>query len=319
MPNTHKYRQAFHELPNLIGLAIILVLSLALRNPLPALVGLALEAGYLLFVPESGWYGRLLRLRDGVALQKRRLSMRTDVLPTLTPDLRARYQRLETLCEQVDAQTANDRPWFTEAPHKFDYLLDKFLVFASKQTQFTLYLMSVHDEICGGSLLPPVNRHDAFAAPLSPNAAALGQYGHTATPPPGTQSLNPTDPRMQQLVHEILEQYALEQQQVTDLLGNEQDDNTTAVLHKRLEILKRRAEFLTKISKIMVNLGHQLHLLEDTFGLVSDEIRARSPEQVLADIDEVISQTDTMTKVLEELAPYEHMVNRIGPSAQQSM
>ena len=124
---------------------------------------------------------------------------------------------------------------------------------------------------------------------------------------------------MQQMINDIQDKYTQEQQQVTDLLANEQDESTKAVLQKRLEILKRRAEFLTKISKTLVNLGHQLQLLEDTFGLVNDEIRARSPEQVLADIDDVITQTDTMTKVLEELAPYEQMVNRMGPSAQQDV
>ena len=123
-------------------------------NPIPVLVGMVAEAAYLLFVPDSSWYGRILRFREGVELQKRRQSMRTDVLPTLTPDLRARYQRLEKMRDQVNAQTAEGQQWFSEAPQKFDYLLDKFLVFASKQTQFIQYLMSVHDEVCGGSTCP---------------------------------------------------------------------------------------------------------------------------------------------------------------------
>ena len=61
----------------------------------------------------------------------------------------------------------------------------------------------------------------------------------------------------------------------------------------------------------MLNLNHQLELLEDTFGLISDEIRARPPEQVLADIEDVVSQTNTMTQVLEEMAPYEQSLARM--------
>ena len=41
---------------------------------------------------------------------------------------------------------------------------------------------------------------------------------------------------------------------------------------------------------------------EDTFGLINDEIRARSPEQILADIEEVVVATDTMSTALEEVA-----------------
>ena len=61
-----------------------------------------------------------------------------------------------------------------------------------------------------------------------------------------------------------------------------------------------------------MNLNHQLQLLEDTFGLISDELLARPPEQVLADIEDVVSQTNTMTQVLEEVAPYEQMLQRLS-------
>jgi hypothetical protein len=42
--------------------------------------------------------------------------------------------------------------------------------------------------------------------------------------------------------------------------------------------------------------------------LISDEIRARPPEQVLSDIDDVVFQTKTMTELLEEVAPYENAI-----------
>ena len=99
---------------------------------------------------------------------------------------------------------------------------------------------------------------------------------------------------------------------VKALIEKEADPNTQAVLTKRLEILERRNDFVAKISKIVTNISHQLRLLEDTFGLINDELRARSPDQVLADIEDVVSQTNTMTDLLEEVAPFEQMLQRIS-------
>jgi len=74
-------------------------------------------------------------------------------------------------------------------------------------------------------------------------------------------------------------------------------------------VLGRRREFIGKIGRIQTNLLHQLSLVEDTFGLISDEIRAQPPEQVLADINDVVSQTNTMTQLLEEFAPFENSLS----------
>lgn len=95
------------------------------------------------------------------------------------------------------------------------------------------------------------------------------------------------------------------------MLDNETDPNTKAVLQKRLEVTRRRQSFAEKIVKTVDNLNHQLELLEDTFSLIREELLARSPEQVLGDIDDVVSQTNSMTQVLEEMAPYERMLSSV--------
>jgi hypothetical protein len=84
-----------------------------------------------------------------------------------------------------------------------------------------------------------------------------------------------------------------------------------AVLGKRLDVLPRRSDFVGKSGKILVNLDQLLELVEDTFGLINDEIRGRSPEQVLTDIDDVVWQTDSMTQVLEQIAPIEQNMARM--------
>lgn len=76
-----------------------------------------------------------------------------------------------------------------------------------------------------------------------------------------------------------------------------------AQFRKYLLILKQRQEYVEKIDKILTNLGHEMDLPEDPFGLISDQIRARPPAPAPADIEGVVYQTDSMTKLLEELAP----------------
>jgi hypothetical protein len=116
------------------------------------------------------------------------------------------------------------------------------------------------------------------------------------------------DQWVNQTVQQVQAHYDDEIAQINRLAENETDANTRAVLEKRCEVLQRRREFVGKIGRIQINLNHQLSLLEDTFGLISDEIRARPPQQVLADIEDVVSQTNTMTQLLEEVAPYEQLL-----------
>ena len=108
----------------------------------------------------------------------------------------------------------------------------------------------------------------------------------------------------QAAIARIQKQYDGEMAQIRTTAENEGDINTRAVLEKRLDVMQRRREYIGKIGRIQTNLHHQLSLLEDTFGLISDEIRAQPPEQVLADINDVVSQTNTMSQLLEEFAPF---------------
>jgi len=91
------------------------------------------------------------------------------------------------------------------------------------------------------------------------------------------------------------------------MLKKDENLHNQAVLEKRKDILTRRREYVSQIGEILTNLNHQLHLMEDTFGLINDEIRARSPEQVLADIEDVVFQTDSLTEALQEVSPFDQM------------
>lgn len=302
-------REAFKENANLIGLAVTAATSAVLLNPVPLFIGLVAEAAYLLTVPDSNWYTRLLKVRGAIAAKKVRDAAKTEALPELCPGTRERFLRLEKLCDQIASDT-EEQHWFAEAPEKFNLLLDKFLAFAIKEAQFSQYLASVHEEVCG--MRPRFLAKRPTPQPLARQTHVYGPHAASQEPEP---PLDTDDSWVQQAIANIRAKYTEELGNLNGLLAKEQDDSTRAVLAKRIEILQRREEYLTKIEKALTNLTHQLQLLEDTFGLINDEISTRSPEQVLEDIDDVLTQTDSMARILDELAPYEQAISRLKQSA----
>ncbi len=110
---------------------------------------------------------------------------------------------------------------------------------------------------------------------------------------------------MRQTVERVLASYAREVEEIDELLKDDENLHNQAVLDKRKEVIQRRSLYVGRIGESLTNLRHQLHLMEDTFGLINDEIRARSPEQVLADIEDVVFQTDSLTEALLDVAPME--------------
>ncbi len=279
----NRYLQAFKESFNVVGLTTAAAISAAMLNPLPLIGALVLEAAYLLFVPDLKWYQqRLARVHDA-DIQKRRDESKARVLPLLTPEMQHRFARMEAMIASIEAQSQDNAAreasgWFREVVRKLDFLIEKFLQFASKEVQFRDYLLSVLSEVRGEK--------------RGVSQKAMSNLKH------------------ENVVAEIQDYYDFELSDLKNLREAETDSSTQAVLDKRLEVLQRRREFVGKIGKVLVNLNHQLMLLEDTFGLISDELRARPPEQVIADIDDVVFQTKTMTELLEEMAPYESTLAR---------
>jgi hypothetical protein len=315
MSRSNRYLEAFKERFNVVGLSTAVAVSAASLNPLPLLAGLVAEAAYLLFVADSRWYQTRLARRYDAEVEKRRLQVKEQVLPTLRPSMQTRFTRLEEMRTQINAQPVEGQTWFREVIRKLDYLLEKFLQFASKDAQFRAYLQSLLDEVRndtprrGGELGFYLRAADERSRRSQPNRSRDPRF---VEPPPRGElfSMDWEDRWVEQTIGEVQAHYEAEMCDIRQLMEAEQDASTKEVLEKRLDVLQRRHEFAGKMGKILANLSHQLKLLEDTFGLINDEIRARSPEQLLADIDEVVWQTDTMTKVLEEVAPFEQLVGR---------
>ena len=336
---TNRFAEAFKENFNVLGLATAGAAALALMAtpfmPIPILAAVVAEAAYLLFVPDSRWYQMRMAQRFDGEIDKRRAHLKMRVLPTLTPQMQSRFARLESVRASIVDQAGNQPEWFREVLRKLDFLLEKFLHFAQKDAQFRGYLETVMQQECGDTNVqfnaPQLasstrvvsspqnlqsNRGAANASPTSsktptrvsasPNAPAANNNGVVSN---GASHVVGNDAWTQAAIARIQKQYDGEMAQIRTTAENEGDINTRAVLEKRLDVMQRRREYIGKIGRIQTNLHHQLSLLEDTFGLISDEIRAQPPEQVLADINDVVSQTNTMSQLLEEFAPFENSLS----------
>lgn len=290
MKRPSKLKEAFLEGFNTVGLAGAAAASLALLNPLPLLGALVVEAAYLLFVPDSKWYEKRLAAKYDQEVVDRRRKLRDQIFPSLNSQMQARFSRLEMMRDQIGTQTVDGRMIFREVLRKLDYLLEKFLLFASKEVQFENYLRSVLDEVRHGPVVPP-------PVQKRPSKRIVFQI----------EDMTERDEWVKDTVTIINEKYTSEIEGIEELLSRDENLHNQAVLDKRKEVLTRRSQYVVRIGESLINVSHQLHLMEDTFGLINDEIRARSPEQVLADIEDVVFQTDSLTATLEDVAPFDVM------------
>lgn len=314
-------RQAFEEGFNLVGLGGLAAISLATLNPLPFLAGLVAEAAYLLFVPDSQWYMSRLSKKADAEVAARRAELKRQAFPQISEREQRRFEKLEGIRAQLGGQAdLQDKQWFREVLRKLDYLLEKLLMFATKESQFRKYLVSVQKDVVP-HYRPGWNdpRNDDSEAAIIPVRVVDRRRGKDKrddkrdrekqkkpAEATGEEILPPlSDNWVNEVVGVIQNKYDSEITDLTEKTASESDLNTKAILDKRVDVLRQRHEYVGKIGKILINLGHQMDLLEDSFGLINDQIRAQSPEQVLADIEGVVYQTDSMTRLLDELAPYE--------------
>jgi hypothetical protein len=272
---------------NLIGLASFAALSFASLSALPAIAGIAIEATYLLVVPKTRWFeDRVDAKYERVAALKRESIKRT-LYPQLSDEVRARFERLETARSQIRVEPGDQSRWYRAILRKLDYLMEKFLLFAIKDAQFRNYLVTVRQE-----------------------ASALGTGASAAAKPirrAESRRQIESDGWAKSAVGEVQTAYDGESAAIDLMLVEDENLHNKAILLKRKDILLRRRIYVGRIGEILTNLSHQGRLIEDTFGLINDEIRARSPEQVIADIDDVIDSTDILTEALQKVAPFEEL------------
>jgi hypothetical protein len=277
-----------------LGMIVIAGLVFAVSHNFGLLLGAAfVEAAYLIFVPGSAWYKERYehKLEEGHAAQRE--DLKNALLPELTPEDRKRYEQLrlsrEAMDRTLDARTKTD---LEEVLRKLDYLLDRFLIFASKRVQYRRYLLAMEypDHVL------TMEKHAERRRKLQPS----GQGGWTPSLAEVEQILPQVRRRIDQRIEEIESEIAAEQ-----------DPVNKDVLLKNLQIVQKRRDRIEQIGKIIVNLDRQLELTEDTFGLINDEIRARSPRQILDDVSEVVTQAELTTQIIEAAAPFDERLEQL--------
>lgn len=298
-----RYAEAFKEGFNLIGLGTATAVSLATLNPLPLLGALVLEAAYLLFVPDSKWYENRLERRYDQEILDRREKLKAEIMPSLRYEVRDRFTLLEDKRRQIEAQAKGEDKWFREALRKLDYLLEKYLQFAQQESRFSQYLVSLQGELRG--------QNGAQKAPPPVVKGKKPKFDVVRTGDERVAYVVPTEDWIDSTVGYIEGRYKAEIDGIDQRLKEDPDFPTAKVSEKRKEVLQRRMDYVGRIGMILHNLGGQMQLMQDTFGLINDEIRARSPEQVLADIDEVILASNSLAEAIDSVAPLEELVAKL--------
>lgn len=296
MKRPSNLKNAFAETPNLLGLASAFALSAAFLNPLPLLVGLAAEAGYLIFTPDSKWYTRLLEKRYQAEVDKRRAELKRQVFPYLTDGERERFERLEQSRSEIKPND-DEKPYLRNVLRKLDYLLEKYLLFTGKRFEFQSYLVNVRQQTIPDNA-PVFEIDDENRGKKKRRSSAK---------PPSTDNTAALDAWANGIVEDVKGFYEQETDRLMHQSSSAENLHNKALLEKRIEIMGRRGLYVQRIAEIFSNLTHQMKLMEDTLGLISDEIRARSPEQVLAEIDSVVNQSDVLTETLREMAPFDEL------------
>ena len=289
----HILKSSFWEPLNVVGMvaaALVFVASGSVAFLFGAVFG---ETAYLIFGTDSDWYRGRYAHRQQLDVDERREGLKDRLLPELTPSDRERYEHLRMSRDAMD-RTLDDKAKvdLAEVMQKLDYLLDKFLLFASKRLEYRKYLLALQNP---EQFIRDQNEIER----------------RRKLQPTGKTQWKPALAQVDQIVPQVRQKLESRIAQVRSEMDAEQEPANKDILRKNLEILERRKERIEQIGKIIVNLDRQLELTEDTFGLINDEIRARSPRQILDDVSEVVTQAQVTAAIIEATQPYDDTIERL--------
>jgi hypothetical protein len=287
------YKEALREPANLVVAAALLAASAATLSVIPALVAIVAEVGYILFVPESSWYKSRLERRSSQLpnqAQDRIQEPPRASIERLPPELQGRYQRLLRVRSEVGRKLRSQASSAPEITDKLDTLLQQFVGFSANMTQYQEHLQSVlieqGDTYRSGDPYVIVERR----AGASENAPRIRPVSQTSTS---------TDQWAQWAVGRIQSRFNTELNKIDP--ASEPDPSLKELKQKRVDVLMRRNTQVGQMGKALVNLSLQLQLIEDTFGLIDDEVSAQRTDHVVGEIDHLMQQTDALTKSLQEV------------------
>lgn len=209
----------------------------------------------------------------------------------LSGDLQSRYLRLEATFRLIQLQLDPQTPGHRELLEHLSFLMDRFVYFASKQDMLHERLQSIASDA------------RTLRSPISPAAGVVDlQLVYAAGETGEYRTLDEWVHAKMKLAHDGYEQA------LRDVAWRRQERVGEAhdpALEVHARHLLRCNKNVDKIGKTLLNLHYELQLLDKRFSMTSEEISTRRFEQVLADVKALVLQTQSLTRTVDDIEPFE--------------
>lgn len=305
-----RFSSAFKESYNLVGMASFLALSIATLNPLPLLVGVAAEVAYLLFVPDSDWYGNTLIKRQKEIMAEERKIFKQKVYQVVDTNFANKYEELESVRIQLDDDGTLSPDW-KDVINRLDTLLGKYLKFGFQDARLRQYLIKLSDqaeqELPG--LLKVKNKETiALRQRLEEMHEAASNFSDDTTRWVET-AMASIRLYFESQIYAIQQLVDEEDKRIAAGAGNVNNRDT---LQKRIEIQNKSLKQAEQIGHGLINLNQQMALMEETIKLINGQINSKQPGQVLLDIDSLVDQSESVSSFLQEITPFEDDIQHLN-------
>jgi hypothetical protein len=300
---------------NILGVSVSIAVSAMLLSPWPVAVGIVAELIYLAVAcglmpkpsrrnadvddQQSGVRTVLMpRFRaqssDSSPAEVDSRKRDPDCLPPadlLTGDVQGRYLRLEATFRLIQLQLDQSEPPHRELLEHLRFLMDRFVYFAAKHETLHERLQAIVAD--ARSLRPTVSPAAAMVElQLVYAAGETGEY----------RSLDEWVQAKMKVAHDGYEQALREVASQRDQRGDQAPDIRFEAHARHLLRCNKNVD---KVGKTLLNLHYELQLLDKRFAMTSEEISTRRFEQVLADVKALVLQTQSLTRTVEDIEPFE--------------
>lgn len=246
------------------------------------------ETLYVIFVPDSAWYRTRLDRRYDAEVARVRERLKRQLLHGLDEPDRARFGRLERLQRDLAEQYKDPSlSWSQDVLRRVQYLVDHFLTFADEAVKRERYLREQWRDVQG---VATVRRESTARRRGDRDEAVVGT---------------------QTIIEGLTRYYNHEIEELEERLRASRETIERKSVTRHIDILTKRRESALRKCRDVQNLRHQMEIVEDLLGLLNDQLRDQSPQQIIAEIDDVIRTSDTIKETLDEMAPLEEQIDRL--------
>ena len=301
---------------NILGVSISIAVSAMVLSPWPLAVGIVAE---LIYLTAACTLTRGRRQDDAQDQPSGKSGVRAVTIPRLktqasantptdtdssktaadslppadllTGDVQGRYLRLEATFRLVQLQLDLSEPPHGELLEHLRFLMDRYVYFAAKQEALHERLQAI------------VADARALRPPMSPAAGMVDlQLVYASGDAAEYRSLDEWVQAKMKLAHDGYEQALRE----VALRREQRGDHALDIrFEAHAKHLLRCNKNVDKVGKTLLNLHYELQLLDKRFAMTSEEISTRRFEQVLADVKALVLQTQSLTRTVEDIEPFE--------------